>query len=236
LTLPPDANCLLSVMDHCLRSRHHVNVVVPGKHPAPQWLAMDAAVKHCAAGVGIWGWAGNESVPGVRGVAEGDPDVVMACCGDVPTLETLAALRILREELTALRMRVVNIVDLMRLQTPTEHPRGLADAAFDALFTRDKPVISAFHAYPWWSPRFWHGMPLGVWLGLMGENGARVHPSKLGLVATISAAAAFNSERCSWAALASTASTRRASPLASAFRALSPPVATVTSSSAGPSP
>ncbi len=144
--LPPDANCLLSVMDHCLRSRHYVNVVVAGKHPAPQWLAMDAAVKHCAAGIGIWDWAGNESDAGAAGV---DPDVVMACCGDVPTLETLAAVSILREELPDLRIRVVNVVDLMKLQPQSEHPHGLSDEAFDALFTRDKPVIFAFHAYPW---------------------------------------------------------------------------------------
>ena len=144
--LPPDANCLLSVMDHCLRSRHYVNVVVAGKHPAPQWLAMDAAVKHCAAGIGTWDWAGNESAPDAP---DSDPDVVMACCGDVPTLETLAAVQILREELPGLRVRVVNVVDLMRLQPPSEHPHGLADVAFDALFTRDKPVIFAFHAYPW---------------------------------------------------------------------------------------
>jgi xylulose-5-phosphate/fructose-6-phosphate phosphoketolase len=144
--LPPDANCLLSVMDHCLRSRHYVNVVVAGKHPAPQWLAMDAAVAHCAAGIGIWEWAGNEAV---HSATDCDPDVVMACCGDVPTLETLAAVQILREELPALRVRVVNVVDLMRLQPPSEHPHGLSDAAFDALFTRDKPVIFAFHAYPW---------------------------------------------------------------------------------------
>ncbi len=148
--LPPDANCLLSVMDHCLRSRHYVNVVVAGKHPAPQWLAMDAAVAHCAAGIGTWDWAGNESAEVVGGKGKGDdPDVVMACCGDVPTLETLAAVQILREELPGLRIRVVNVVDLMRLQPPSEHPHGLADADFDALFTRDKPVIFAFHAYPW---------------------------------------------------------------------------------------
>ncbi len=140
--LPPDANCLLSVMDHCLRSRHYVNVVVAGKHPAPQWLAMDAAVAHCAAGIGIWDWAGHE--PG-----EDDPEVVMACCGDVPTLETLAAVTILREALPSLRIRVVNVVDLMKLQQQREHPHGLADAAFDTLFTRDKPVIFAFHGYPW---------------------------------------------------------------------------------------
>jgi xylulose-5-phosphate/fructose-6-phosphate phosphoketolase len=140
--LPPDANCLLSVMDHCLRSRHYVNVVVAGKHPAPQWLAMDAAEAHCAAGIGVWDWAGHE--PG-----EDDPDVVMACCGDVPTLETMAAVTILREALPRLRIRVVNVVDLMKLQQQREHPHGLADADFDRLFTRDKPVIFAFHAYPW---------------------------------------------------------------------------------------
>ncbi len=142
--LPPDANCLLSVMDHCLRSRHYVNVVVAGKHPAPQWLAMDAAVAHCAAGIGIWDWAGHEPADG----APVEPDVVMACCGDVPTLETLAAVSILREELPHLRIRVVNVVDLMKLQPQSEHPHGLGDAAFDALFTRDRPVIFAFHAYP----------------------------------------------------------------------------------------
>jgi xylulose-5-phosphate/fructose-6-phosphate phosphoketolase len=140
--LPPDANCLLSVMDHCLRSRHYVNVVIAGKHPAPQWLAMDAAVAHCKAGIGSWDWAGNTA-------DDQEPDLVMACCGDVPTLETMAAVSILRDELPALRVRVVNVVDLMGLQPPTEHPHGLDDAAFDALFTRDKPVIFAFHAYPW---------------------------------------------------------------------------------------
>jgi xylulose-5-phosphate/fructose-6-phosphate phosphoketolase len=139
--LPPDANCLLSVMDHCLRSRHYVNVVIAGKHPAPQWLSMDAAVKHCSEGIGIWQWAGND-----QGV---EPDVVMACCGDVPTLETLAAVSILREHAPDLKIRVVNIVDLMRLQPHTEHPHGLKDADFDELFTKDKPVIFAFHAYPW---------------------------------------------------------------------------------------
>jgi xylulose-5-phosphate/fructose-6-phosphate phosphoketolase len=144
--LPPDANCLLSVMDHCLRSRHYVNVVVAGKHPAPQWLAMDAAVAHCAAGIGTWDWAGNEAAVGA---AQDGPDVVMACCGDVPTLETLAAVQILREALPALRIRVVNVVDLMKLQPQSEHPHGLGDAAFDALFTHDRPVIFAFHAYPW---------------------------------------------------------------------------------------
>ena len=139
--LPPDANCLLSVMDHCLRSRHYVNVVVAGKHPAPQWLTMEAAVKHCTEGIGIWQWASND-----QGVA---PDVVMACCGDVPTLETLAAVSIMREHLPALKIRVVNVVDLMKLQPQTEHPHGLSDIDFDTLFTKDKPVIFAFHAYPW---------------------------------------------------------------------------------------
>ncbi|WP_027995033.1 phosphoketolase family protein [Simplicispira psychrophila] len=139
--LPPDANCLLSVMDHCLRSRHYVNVVVAGKHPAPQWLTMDAAIQHCTEGIGIWEWASNGG--------DAAPDVVMACCGDVPTLETLAAVSILREHLPDLKIRVVNVVDLMRLQPHTEHPHGLVDADFDALFTKDKPVIFAFHAYPW---------------------------------------------------------------------------------------
>jgi xylulose-5-phosphate/fructose-6-phosphate phosphoketolase len=139
--LPPDANCLLSVWDHCLRSRHYVNVVIAGKYQAPQWLSMDAAIKHCAEGIGIWQWAGND-----LGLA---PDVVMACCGDVPTLETLAAVSIMREHLPELKIRVVNVVDLMKLQPQSEHPHGLSDEAFDAFFTMDKPVIFAFHAYPW---------------------------------------------------------------------------------------
>ncbi len=139
--LPPDANCLLSVMDHCLRSRHYVNVVIAGKHPAPQWLDMDAAVRHCTRGIGTWQWASND-----QGVA---PDLVMACCGDVPTLETLAAVAILRKHLPELRIRVVNVVDLMRLQPHSEHPHGLSDRDFDALFGEDQPVIFAFHGYPW---------------------------------------------------------------------------------------
>jgi xylulose-5-phosphate/fructose-6-phosphate phosphoketolase len=139
--LPPDANCLLSVMDHCLRSRHYVNVVVAGKHPAPQWLSMDRAVKHCSEGIGIWQWASNDQRSG--------PDLVMACAGDVPTLETLAAVSILRQHLPELKIRVVNVVDLMKLQPPSEHPHGLPDSDFDALFTTDKPVIFAFHGYPW---------------------------------------------------------------------------------------
>jgi xylulose-5-phosphate/fructose-6-phosphate phosphoketolase len=139
--LPPDANCLLSVMDHCLRSRHYVNVVVAGKHPAPQWLSMDAAVKHCTEGIGIWEWASND-----RGA---EPDVVMGCAGDVPTLEILAAVSILRKEFPELRIRVVNVVDLMKLQPSTEHPHGLSDRDFDSLFTADKPIIFAYHGYPW---------------------------------------------------------------------------------------
>jgi xylulose-5-phosphate/fructose-6-phosphate phosphoketolase len=139
--LPPDANCLLSVMDHCLRSRHYVNVVVAGKHPAPQWLSMDAAVRHCSEGIGIWQWASNDQ--------RNEPDLVMACAGDVPTLETLAAVSILRTHFPDLKVRVVNVVDLMKLQPTSEHPHGLNDSDFDSLFTRDKPVIFAFHGYPW---------------------------------------------------------------------------------------
>jgi len=140
--LPPDANCLLSVMDHCLRSRHYVNVVVAGKHPSPQWLTMDEAAAHCEDGIGIWEWAGNET-------DGGGPDVVFACCGDVPTLETLAAVQLLREHAPELRVRVVNVVDLCRLMPREEHPHGLDGRRFDELFTTDKPVIFAFHAYPW---------------------------------------------------------------------------------------
>jgi xylulose-5-phosphate/fructose-6-phosphate phosphoketolase len=139
--LPPDGNCLLSVMDHCLRSRHYVNVIVAGKHPAPQWLSMDAAIRHCTEGIGIWQWASSDQ--------DGEPDVVMACAGDVPTLETLGAVSILRSHLPEIRIRVVNVVDLFKLQPNTQHPHGLSDNDFDSLFTRDKPVIFAFHAYPW---------------------------------------------------------------------------------------
>jgi xylulose-5-phosphate/fructose-6-phosphate phosphoketolase len=139
--LPPDANCLLSVMDHCLRSRHYVNVVVAGKHPAPQWLSMDEAVRHCSEGIGIWQWASNDQ--------RSEPDVVFACAGDVPTLETLAAVSILRRELPEVKVRVVNVVDLMKLQPSSEHPHGLNDGDFDSLFTKNKPVIFAFHGYPW---------------------------------------------------------------------------------------
>jgi xylulose-5-phosphate/fructose-6-phosphate phosphoketolase len=139
--LPPDANTLLSVTDHCLRSRNYVNVVVAGKQPAPQWLTMDQAVKHCTAGLGIWEWASNDK--------GGEPDVVMACCGDVPTLETLAAVQMLRRFVPELKIRVINIVNLMKLLPHKEHPHGLTDADFDVLFTRDKPIIFAFHGYPW---------------------------------------------------------------------------------------
>jgi xylulose-5-phosphate/fructose-6-phosphate phosphoketolase len=139
--LPPDANTLLYVTDWCLASRNFVNVIVAGKQPMPQWLSMDAAIKHATAGIGIWDWASND--------AGAEPDVVLACCGDVPTLEALAAVSILRCELPALKIRVVNVVDLMRLQPPSEHPHGLSDRDFDALFTRDKPIIFAFHGYPW---------------------------------------------------------------------------------------
>jgi xylulose-5-phosphate/fructose-6-phosphate phosphoketolase len=138
--LPPDANTLLSVADHCLRSRHYVNVIVAGKQPALNYLSMDDAILHCTRGIGIWEWASND---------DGDPDVVMACCGDVPTLETLAAVDILRREAPDLRVRVVNVVDLMRLQPDSEHPHGLSDSEFDTLFTADKPVVFAFHGYPW---------------------------------------------------------------------------------------
>ena len=139
--LPPDANTLLSVTDHCLRSRNYVNVIVAGKQSAPQWLNMDAAIKHCTAGLGIWPWASND-----RG---SEPDVVMACCGDVPTLETLAAVELLRKFFPRLRIRVINVVNLMKLQPQREHPHGLSDKEFDSLFTTDKPIIFAFHGYPW---------------------------------------------------------------------------------------
>jgi xylulose-5-phosphate/fructose-6-phosphate phosphoketolase len=139
--LPPDANCLLSVTDHCLRSRHYVNVIVAGKQPAPQWLGMDQAVKHCTAGIGIWEWASNDE--------GGEPDVVMACAGDVPALETLAAVDLLRRHLPELKVRVINVVDLTKLQPPSEHPHGLPDKDFDSLFTASKPVIFAYHGYPW---------------------------------------------------------------------------------------
>jgi len=138
--LPPDANTLLSVTDHCLRSRNYVNVIVAGKQPSPQWLDMEAAIKHCTAGLGIWPWASNDQ--------GGEPDVVMACCGDVPTLETLAAVELLRDYFPELKVRVINVIDLMKLQPQSEHPHGLSDKDFDVLFTKDKPIIFAFHGYP----------------------------------------------------------------------------------------
>ena len=139
--LPPDANTLLSVTDHCLRSRNYVNVIVAGKQPALQYLDMDAAIKHCTAGIGIWEWASNDK--------GGEPDVIMVCCGDIPTLETLAAVDLIRSHVPDLKVRVVNVVNLMKLQPQTEHPHGLSDKEFDALFTTDKPIIFAFHGYPW---------------------------------------------------------------------------------------
>jgi xylulose-5-phosphate/fructose-6-phosphate phosphoketolase len=139
--LPADANCLLSIFDHCLRSRHYVNVVVAGKHPLPQWLNMDAAVVHCTQGIGIWQWASNDQ--------GSEPDVVMACCGDTPTLETMAAVSILRQHLPDLRVRVVNVVDLMKLQPASEHPHGLSEIDYDSLFTQNKHIIFNFHGYPW---------------------------------------------------------------------------------------
>ena len=139
--LPPDANTLLSVADHCLRSRHYVNLVIAGKHPAPQWLTMEQAVAHCTEGIGIWPWASNDQ--------GSEPDLVMAASGDVPTLEILAAVKILRRELPELKIRMINVVDMARLEPASEHPHGLADADFDMLFTRDKPIIFAHHGYPW---------------------------------------------------------------------------------------
>jgi len=139
--LPPDANTLLSVADHCLRSRHYVNVIVAGKQPAPQWLDMNAAIKHCTNGIGIWDWASTDE--------KSEPDVVMACAGDVPTLETLAAVDLLRRHFSDIKIRVVNIVDLMTIQPASEHPHGLSDNEFDSMFTPDKPIIFAYHGYPW---------------------------------------------------------------------------------------
>ncbi len=140
LYLPPDANCLLSCFDHCIKSRNYVNVMITSKHPRPQWLTMEQAVKHCTQGIGIWQWASND--------AWEEPDVVMACCGETPTLETLAAVTILRKHLPELKIRVINVVDLMKLQPHTEHPHGMTDQDYDALFTQDKPIIFAFHGYP----------------------------------------------------------------------------------------
>jgi xylulose-5-phosphate/fructose-6-phosphate phosphoketolase len=139
--LPPDANCLLSVADHCLRSRSYINVIVAGKQPALQYLDMDAAIRHCTTGIGIWEWASTDQ--------NCEPDVVMACAGDIPTLETLAAVDLLRQRLPDLKIRVVNVVDLMTLQPSSEHPHGLSDRDFDAIFTVDKPIVFAYHGYPW---------------------------------------------------------------------------------------
>jgi xylulose-5-phosphate/fructose-6-phosphate phosphoketolase len=139
--LPPDANTLLSVMDHCLRSRQYVNVVIAGKNDAPNWLDVAAAARHCQRGLGIWSWASSDG--------GGEPDVVLACAGDIPTLETLAAADLLRQHLPELKVRVVNVVNLMRLQPESEHPHGLPDSQFDTVFTRDRPIIFAFHGYPW---------------------------------------------------------------------------------------
>jgi xylulose-5-phosphate/fructose-6-phosphate phosphoketolase len=139
--LPPDANTLLSVTDHCLRSRNYVNVVVAGKQPAPQWLTMEQAIRHSAAGLGVWDWASSDQGR--------EPDVVMACCGDVPTLETLAAVDLLRTLIPDLKVRVINVVDLMKLQPAEEHPHGLTGEEFDALFTTSRPIVFAFHGYPW---------------------------------------------------------------------------------------
>ena len=138
--LPPDTNCLLSVFDHCIRTKNYINVIVTSKHPRPQWLTMEQAIKHCTQGIGIWDWASND--------AGNDPDLIMACCGETPTLETLAAVTILRNEMPELKIRVINVVDLMKLQSKIKHPHGLADEEFDLLFTKDKPIIFNFHGYP----------------------------------------------------------------------------------------
>lgn len=139
--MPPDANTLLCVTDHVLRSRNKVNEIVAGKQPSPQWLTMGQAIKHCEQGLGIWEWASSD--------AEGDPDIVMACCGDVPTIETLAAVDILRQEILELRVRVINVVNLMRLQPEQVHPNGMDDRSFDGLFPANCPIVFAFHGYPW---------------------------------------------------------------------------------------
>ena len=138
--LPPDTNCLLSCFDHCIRSKNYVNVMVTSKHPRQQWLTMEQAVKHCTQGIGIWEWASNDQGQ--------EPDVVLACCGDTPTLEALAAVTILRKNLPQVKIRFINVVDLFKLQPQSKHPHGLSDADFDALFTKDKPIVFAFHGYP----------------------------------------------------------------------------------------
>jgi xylulose-5-phosphate/fructose-6-phosphate phosphoketolase len=168
--LPPDSNTLLSVTDHCLRSRHYVNVIVAGKHPGLQYLGIDEAIRHCTRGIGIWQWASND--------ANSEPDVVMACAGDVPTMETLAAVDILRQKFPDLKVRVVNIVDLMTLQPQNEHPHGLSDEDFDSLFTKDKPIIFAFHGYPWLIHRFLYRRTNHVNLHVRGykEEGTTTTP------------------------------------------------------------
>lgn len=138
--LPPDANCLLSTFDHCIQSRNYINVIVSSKHPRPQWLTVEQAIKHCTQGIGIWSWASNDT--------GAEPDIVMSCCGDTPTLEVLAAVSILRKALPEIKIRVINVIDLMRLQPKAEHPHGLSDADYDMLFTKDKPIVFAFHGYP----------------------------------------------------------------------------------------
>ncbi len=168
--LPPDANTLLYTTEHCLKSRDKVNVIVAGKQPEAQWLDMDAAIRHCTAGLGIWEWASNDK--------GSEPDVVMACCGEVPTLETLAAVKILRELFPQLKIRVINIVNLMTLQPPSEHPDGLADKEFDLLFTHDKPIIFAFHGYPWLIHRLAYRRTNHAHLHVRGykENGTTTTP------------------------------------------------------------
>jgi len=168
--LPPDANTLLAVTDHCMRSRNYVNVIIAGKQPQLQWLDMASAIKHCTAGLGIWQWASND--------AGGEPDVVMACCGDIPTLETLAAVQILRQHLPELKVRVVNVVDLMTLQPASEHPHGLPDKDFDVVFTKDKPIIFAFHGYPWLIHRLTYRRTNHAQLHVRGykENGTTTTP------------------------------------------------------------
>jgi xylulose-5-phosphate/fructose-6-phosphate phosphoketolase len=168
--LPPDANTLLAVTDHCMRSRNYVNVIIAGKQPQLQWLDMASAIKHCTAGLGIWEWASND--------AGGEPDVVMACCGDIPTLETLAAVQILRQHLPELKVRVVNVVDLMTLQPASEHPHGLPDKDFDVIFTKDKPIIFAFHGYPWLIHRLTYRRTNHAQLHVRGykENGTTTTP------------------------------------------------------------
>jgi xylulose-5-phosphate/fructose-6-phosphate phosphoketolase len=175
--LPPDANTLLSTYDHCLRSRHYVNVVVAGKQPTLDCLTMDEAILHCTRGIGIWDWAGTESHGAL-------PDVVLACAGDIPTLETLAAADILRRLLPDLAVRVVNVVDLMRLLPEADHPHGLPDAQFDALFTTDRPVVFAFHGYPWLVHRLTYSRTNHASFHVRGykENGTTTTPFDMAML------------------------------------------------------